>query len=224
MNQIAIRSVSKIFSRTKALNELSLSVGSSEVVLLLGSNGAGKSTLLRLCSGLSRPDAGEIRVGDRKLKQAADQIGYFSHQTMTYADFSVQEQLILCSQLRNLQPELSLLQTWNLDTCAEKRLSSLSAGQRARVSLMLSFLHSPSVFLLDEPSSALDDKSVELLFSHIQHAQSAGALFLIATHDIARLEQLCSRIVVLESGQIAHDSSSSGEIISAIEYYREANR
>ncbi len=224
MSDLSIQSLKKSFGRMPVIENLTLSCGAGESLLLLGSNGAGKSTLLRICAGLSRPDSGAIALGGRSPGKSLARIGYVSHQSMAYSEFTVIEQLRFMSHLRKQNFSSEQLEEWQLTTLADRPIKQLSAGQRARVSLAQAFSHKPDLLLLDEPSSALDDSTCELLIKKVQLATQRGALSIIATHDLQRLRGLASRVLVLSAGQLRHDSCESGNTEESIRFYRELNR
>ena len=214
--------LSKSFGAVRVLRRLSLSFQDGEVVLLLGANGAGKSTLLRIIAGLSRPDSGSVCGG------AHSSVGFFSHHLSMYARLTVRENLdLFCRVAGSDQAELArALELWDLTDCAAKQVHELSKGTQARASLARVFMTRPSVVLLDEPTSNLDNKSVDILGRALREPSQRRCV-VVATHDIHRLRDVATRVVVLERGLVAADSGLSAarpQISAVIDQYLESNR
>jgi len=234
--RLELESVSRTIQTTVVLRSLTLSFECRQSVLLLGANGAGKSTLLRICAGLMRASSGAVRLrtADGVSPLAPAQVGYMGHHSMLYGELTVQENLEHAGALLGLgQVQVAeALGRWELDRHLKKRPVELSKGLLARAALCRAFMHRPRYLFLDEPSSALDQRSCEIL---LQEAASLRAihhnqmLILTATHDITRLRSLAERVVVLGNGALLHDSARSGEIPEnavshAISTYLEHNR
>jgi ABC-type multidrug transport system ATPase subunit len=224
---IALKEVTKSFGSRKVIQRVSLEVLPGECVLLLGANGAGKSTLLRLMSGLSRADSGSVRAS-----QGA-RVGYVSDFLFLYPRLTVREnvQLFQVMSVAGRDPT-QLLEEWRLSALLNTRVHELSKGNQVRVSLVCALLGNPQILLLDEPSSHLDDAGVEVL-SHTIAVVSKGVAgglpgaVVLVTHDIARLQQLATRAMVLNSGKIASDTGctvSPAIIEQSILNYRSLNR
>jgi ABC-type multidrug transport system ATPase subunit len=217
-------SVLKTFGPVPVLRGLSLSCGAGECVLLLGANGAGKSTLLRVLAGLSRVDQGRV------VNSFPGHVGFLSHHLFVYGRLTVRENLTLFAKLSGRTDVAGIMSLWGLDVCAEAAVSDLSRGNQSRVALARAFMSEPSVLLLDEPSSHLDDRGIELLVDGIERtrvALSGRSLAVIATHDIHRLGALATRVVVLARGQVVADSGPSAapaQIQHVMDLYRESNR
>ncbi len=219
---VGARDVSKRFGHVRVLRRLSVSFRRGEVALLLGANGAGKSTLLRMLSGLSRPDAGSVYVAD------SASIGFFSHNLSMYGRLTARENLDLFRSVADLPPDTlkRAEEVWELNDCAHKQVADLSKGTQARVSLARVFMTSPSVVLLDEPTSNLDNKGTETLLRAVR-AEAESRCVVIATHDIHRLRDIATRVLVLDRGEIVADSGAVAEptsISQVVDYYLETNR
>ena len=201
---LSIKKVSHSFQGTPVLRECTSDFHSGEVILLLGANGAGKSTLLRIVSGLLRPESGAIIRGAALRAQG---LSYHAHQLMLYGELTVRENLQLFSEIsggaRSVGEDLS---EWGLSSYQSVSVNRLSKGLQARVSLARGFSGSRAMYLLDEPSSALDDVTSMKLCKMIERKSSDGALVIVATHDLARLASIATRALVLSEGRIRCDS------------------
>ena len=216
---ISVSNIAKSYGDHLALRSVSLSFQKNEVVLLLGANGAGKSTLLRILAGLGRPDDGVVERFYEPF------VGFCSHHGSLYGRLSVRENINLTSVALGLSSiEVDrMCQAWGVDQYMLKEVNGLSKGMYSRVALARAFLGSPEVILLDEPSSNLDQEGTEVLCSMIT-SQSEMRAVLIATHDVARLQDIATRIVVLERGMIIADSGLSGDLTSVLAQYYGAKR
>jgi len=226
----AVQDVAVRFGMTRALEAVSFTIPAQSCMFLLGPNGSGKSTLLRVISGLLTPTE-----GNRVMSKSAPWTTSFgSQRSFLYRDLTVIENLRLFQRIvaRRLQtrplPDLdlaTLLSEWDLSGVAQKLVRHLSNGTIARVTLCRVFLESPDLLLLDEPSSFLDDRAVELLISSIKRflASSTQRAVVIATHDLHRLLSLATHAVLLEGGRITMNRDE-GDIEALISHYRTDNR
>jgi ABC-type multidrug transport system ATPase subunit len=204
---------------------VSLQFLAGERVLLLGANGAGKSTLLRTISGLSRADAGTI------TRSRSGRVSFFSHHLFLYPRLSVQENLALFASLHGGGVDVAkALAAWGLEGSSSAIVASLSKGNQARAALARAFLVPAPVVLLDEPTSNLDERGAAQLLAAIDSKSSCGgtpSVVIIATHDLHRLGEWASRIIVMANGSVLSDSgagASRESLEQTIQAYRESNR
>lgn len=221
---LGVHGVVKTFGHVAVLRQLSLAFEAGECVLLLGANGAGKSTLLRILAGLSRADKGRV------FNSFPGALGFLSHHLFLYGRLTVRENIELFAKLSGLVDVQGILTRWGLQGYADALVGELSKGNQSRVALARAFMGDPLVLLLDEPSSHLDDRGIQLLVEGVQEAQCARggrSLTLMATHDIHRLAPLATRIVMLARGQVLADSgprAAPEELQRVIDLYRDSNR
>lgn len=203
--------LSKDIDSAPIVRSVSCAIDAGERVLLLGANGAGKSTLLRICAGVMRATKGGLRLAMPQRSLRSRDVGYVAHQPMFYGELSLAENLKLFAALRGVSRDAlkTAITRWQLDAHLRKRPGELSKGLLARASLCRAFLHKPPVLFLDEPSSALDQASCDILLEELSalHAyHHAKSIVLLATHDIARLGMIADRVLVMSAGQLIHDS------------------
>jgi ABC-type multidrug transport system ATPase subunit len=220
---VEVQGVSKRFGNQIVVRQFSMSCGSGEIVLVLGSNGAGKSTLLRMIAGLVTPDSGSIKVA------SGQRIGFAGHYTCLYSRLSVNANLSLYATLAGIgQIELAqILRRWQLEEVQHKAVSDISRGAQSKASLARALMGNPKLLLLDEPSSNLDEEATEVLCAVLSERVAAGSVAIIATHDLARLQALATRVVVMQCGAIIADSglsSTRSSLDSVVERYRKSNR
>jgi ABC-type multidrug transport system ATPase subunit/ABC-type transport system involved in multi-copper enzyme maturation permease subunit len=203
---IEILGVSKQYGSRAALKEVSLTLESGEVTLLLGANGAGKSTLLRCILGLTSFD-GRIRVagldplGDGRSVRAL--IGYMPQSGGLHTDLTVAETMALFADIRRTPRErcARLLEEAGLAADGDRRVGDLSGGMRQRLGFALALLTDPQILVLDEPSASLDSVSRRWLADRLRDLAADGRCVLVSTHG-QELFDAGDRRVVLEEGRI----------------------
>src|SRR5687768_14414302 len=210
--RIALRGVSKRFGGSTAVDELSLDIEPGELVALVGGSGCGKTTTLRLIAGFERPDAGEIRFGDRIVNDIPPSrrgVGivfqsYALFPTMTVAEniaFGLRVARWPHAQIRERVAELLALT--HLVGLERRYANQLSGGQQQRVALARALARRPEVLLLDEPLSALDAKIRLRLRAEIRKIQQdLGITTLYVTHDQEEALSIADRIAVMANGRL----------------------
>lgn len=220
---VSAHGLCKRFGAQLVVNNVSLVCRAGEVVLVLGANGAGKSTLLRVIAGLTTPERGGVVV------PKGVRIGYAGHYTGLYSKLSVGANLALYAHLSGVSRErlADLIRQWQLEQVQRTLLAEVSRGTQGKASLVRALMADPQVLLLDEPSSNLDESATDLLRSAISQRAAAGGVVLVATHDLARLGSVATRVVVIERGVVSADSGGtcdSESIEAVVERYRVSNR
>jgi ABC-type multidrug transport system ATPase subunit len=187
---IRARALEKRYGEKRILRGVELDVGARDFLLVTGPNGSGKTTLLRLCAGLAAPTRGELRVEVERGR-----VGYLAHEPLVYRELTALENLDLYGRLYRVPERRErtgmLLERFGLWDARHARAGSFSRGMLQRLALCRAFLHEPSLLLLDEPYSGLDDEGVQLLDRELaERAQNAACV--VATHDPGRLGRLVS--------------------------------
>lgn len=200
---LEVKHVSKAFGQTRAVQDISLTIGGGEIVGLVGPNGSGKTTFLNLLIGNLEPTAGAISKGPGiKTGMAISRKGFFN-------DMTVDNNLTMYSQLMGASPESlgELKHHFQIDY-GHMRFGGLSAGMKQRVALLLPFLRSNQLVLLDEPTNHLDVDSILALRAMILKQNALGVSFLVTSHIFSDLEKMCSRIIFLKKGELIRDISA----------------
>jgi ABC-type multidrug transport system ATPase subunit len=198
-----------------ALLGISFEVKHGEVLALVGANGAGKSTLLRILTTLLVPTRGQAQVCgfdvDRESAKVRLQIGYHTGaDNCFYSRLSARENLILFAGLNNLSGSeankriAELTDLFGLGALLDRQVRALSTGNIHRLGLARAMLHRPSVLLLDEPTRSLDPLAAaefrRFLLQRIVGEHGATVLF--ASHTLAEVEQLATRVAILDQGRM----------------------
>jgi len=179
---IRARDLQKRFGDKRVLRGVDLDVPEGDFLVVTGPNGAGKTTLLRLLAGLAAPSAGELVVSAERR-----QIGFLTHEPLVYRELTALENLDLYGRLYRVPERRErtgmLLERFGLWEARNERAATYSRGMLQRLALCRTFLHDPSLLLLDEPFAALDDQGADLL----QDELAGKRTVVVAAHDPARL-------------------------------------
>ncbi|MCC7157848.1 MAG: heme ABC exporter ATP-binding protein CcmA, partial [Bryobacterales bacterium] len=190
MKALAVENVWKFYGDYPAIRDVSFDVSPGQCVALLGRNGAGKTTLLRIFAGLSRPSRGRVLLAGRSAKdqETRAQVGILGHGIGIYDELSAYENLRLFAQLYGVGKPASAASHWlertGLERVKDGKVREFSRGMRQRLAVARAFLHQPSVFLLDEPFTALDDRAIALLQGLLRDALQEGKTVLMSTHQL----------------------------------------
>ena len=206
---VRVESVTKIYGKQKALDDVSFTVNSGEIVGILGPNGAGKSTMMKVITGFLHPEEGnvwinEVNVGGNSIG-IRSQIGYLPENNPLYTDLYVSEYLEYVAGIYKLKSVRSrvkeMIGLTGLEPEKHKKIGALSKGYRQRVGIAQALIHDPSVLILDEPTSGLDPTQIVEIRQLIRNI-SANKTVMLSTHIMQEVEALCDRIMIINHGKI----------------------
>jgi ABC-2 type transport system ATP-binding protein len=196
----------KRYRRTWALKDCNLTVPSGRIAALVGPNGAGKTTLLHLAVGLLAPTIGSIRVLDQPPGGPGllVQVGFVAQDTPLYHDFTAAEHLTMGAKLNpSFDQPLARSRLERLGIQLDRRVGTLSGGQRAQVALALALAKRPQLLLLDEPLASLDPLARrEFLQALMGSVAEQGVTVVLSSHLLADLERVCDYLIVLSAAQV----------------------
>jgi heme exporter protein A len=224
-DRVALIDVSRRYGRRRALSHISLSLSRGDIVGLLGPNGAGKSTLLGILATLVRPTSGEVRYGSSPAPaedEIRERIGLLAHELFLYPELSARQNLAFFARLYGLNADEVVgraLASAALADRADDEVSGFSRGMRQRLALERALLHDPRLVLMDEPWTGLDDRAVTNLSSRVRDLADAGAIVIIATHDLDLAEGLVTRMAMIHEGRLLLDEAGG---VGLRARYREA--
>src|SRR5512140_370479 len=203
--------LSKQFGAFKAVDELTMSIGTGEIFCFLGSNGAGKSTAIRMLCGLLKPTSGTARVMGIDVAREPDRvkkvIGYMSQRFSLYDDLTVHENLRFFGGVYGLTGDALRARTaWALSMAAlegkENRITgTLPGGWKQRLALGCAVLHDPRVLFLDEPTGGVDPLSRRRFWDQIREMAARGVTVMVTTHYMDEAEQ-CDRLALIHAGRL----------------------
>ena len=203
MDQLVARHVVKRFGATTVLEDVALEVRAGEIVALTGENGAGKSTLMKICAGLVRPDAGEVRVGGR--------LGYCPQAPALFELLTAEDHLVMfgrgagMARTESLERGRAILDEFGFPLHERTVTRDLSGGTRQKLNLAIALLTDPAVLLLDEPYQGFDRGTYVNFWDHCRTWADAGKAVVVVTHMLAELHRV-DRVVELP----AHPSRVHG--------------
>ena len=217
--RVELADVSRHYGRRRAVTRVSLSIGRGDIVGLLGPNGAGKSTLIGMLATLVAPTSGSILYGGRVAETAGPElrrsIGLLAHELHLYPELSARQNLRFFAQLYGLDPGTVVepaLESAGLSDRGDDEVSAFSRGMRQRLALERSLMHRPRLVLLDEPFTGLDDRAVTVVTERLRHVAAAGAMVIVATHDLDLAEGLMTRMAVVRHGRLIADELGGGGV------------
>lgn len=212
-----------LFSNEKvkkiAVDDISFTIEKGEIVGYIGSNGAGKSTTIKMMTGILNPTSGECLVDginpSKNRKENAQNIGVvFGQRTQLWWDLPLSESFTILKEIYDVSDEdytqqmEFLNRVLELDEFFDRPVRTLSLGQRMRADLGAALLHNPKVLYLDEPTIGLD----LVVKDNIRHAikeinEKYQTTVILTTHDIGDIEELCSRIIIIDEGKKIYDGT-----------------
>jgi len=210
--------LSRTFGDRVAVRDLSLAIGTGEILALLGPNGAGKTTTMRMLAGLIPPTSGRVLIDGAEVSGAgADaarrSIGLLTEAPGLWERLTVRVNLLTHARLQGVaDPERAVARVLDLVDLADRAgelAGTLSKGLKQRTALARALLHQPAVLLLDEPTSGLDPASARQVRDLILRMRSEGRAVMVSTHNLAEAEELADRIAILKTELLAMDATAS---------------
>jgi ABC-2 type transport system ATP-binding protein len=216
---IEAHGLGKTFDEFTAVRDLDLCVGPGELLALLGPNGAGKTTTVRMLGAILKPTTGTVTINGwdvmRESHKVRHAIGMLTEQPGLYHRMSGLEYLLFYGRLYGLadnyikQRGRELFQRFGMGDAIERRLGTYSKGMRQKAGLIRAMLHSPTILLLDEPTSAMDPHSAKLVRDSIMEMRSDQRAIILCTHNLAEAEALADRIAIINQGEIVAEGTTA---------------
>lgn len=210
--QVNILNLRKEFGTTRAVNDISFSFSSGQIIGFVGPNGAGKTTTMRILATLDEPTSGDAKINDVSIVEVPEQarrfIGYVPDSLPMHRDISVHEYLDFFARAYGLkgaqrrQVIENIEEFTNLTGIRESTLHALSKGMKQRVSLARALLHDPPVLVMDEPAAGLDPRARVELRELLRVLSDQEKAILISSHILTELSEICDSAVIIEQGQI----------------------
>lgn len=207
---LSLRGVSKKIGNKKIVDQLSFDVHEGEIVGLLGPNGAGKTTTIRMIAGLIQMTEGDIFIRGssirRDWKKAIRHMGAIIENPEFYPYMTGYDNL---KQYQRMNDWISdsrieeVVRLVGLENAMKKKVKAYSLGMRQRLGIAQALLHEPSVLILDEPTNGLDPAGIREMRDYLKTiAREEGISILVSSHLLLEMEQLCSRVVVIQEGKL----------------------
>ncbi len=211
---IELERVTKKYGAVTALKDVSFRIGKGETVGLLGRNGAGKTTALNLITGYFPPTEGHVRISGKDMLLSAREcrrmIGYLPEVPPLYDEMTVEGYLKFVCELREVKRKAipdhtaEIIRLCGLTEVRQRTLGHLSKGYRQRAGIAQALCGSPEILVFDEPTVGLDPKQTVEIRELIRKL-SADHTVLFSSHILSEVQQLCSRVIILNEGKMARD-------------------
>jgi ABC-2 type transport system ATP-binding protein len=213
---VAVRALTKIYGTVTAVDHISFTLKQATTVALLGGNGAGKTTTIAMLLGLIVPTSGDVRVFGADMSRERGLVAHRLNFQSPYVDLpsrlTVSQNLAVYARLygiANARERIAhVARDLQIEPLLDRDTGKLSAGQKTRVGLAKAFLNAPELLLLDEPTASLDPDTADWIRRKLRdYARDRGATLLLASHNMAEVERLADRIILLDQGRIIEDGT-----------------
>jgi len=212
---IIVNNISKLYGAQKALNNVSFTVNSGEIVGFLGPNGAGKSTMMKIITCFIPPTEGTVKVCGFDINEQSievrQQIGYLPEHNPLYLDMYVKEFLEFTGglyKIKKLKDRVKeMIELTGLQAEQKKKIGALSKGYRQRVGLAQAIIHDPKVLIMDEPTTGLDPNQLEEIRALIKTLGKEKTVML-STHIMQEVEAVCHKVIIINKGEIVADENT----------------
>lgn len=205
---VEVRHFAMKFGKKVVIRDLNFAVKRGETFGFLGSNGSGKTTTLRALLGIYEPTGGELLVDGARFDTAGGtRIGYLPEERGLYKKENVLDVMIYFGRLKGMKKRAArdfsrkFLARVGLADAEKTRIDKLSGGQQQKIQLGVTIMDEPELLILDEPTKGFDPVNRRLLLDIIRERQEAGATVIMVTHDMADVEKLCDRAILLKDGE-----------------------
>ena len=209
MQVVEVNNITKTFGKVRAVDGVSFSVESGEIVGLIGPNGAGKTTTIRMLLDIFKPDSGSVAVlGGAMDESKKDRIGYLPEERGLYQDISLEKCLVYLASIKGMPAALieerltDYLQRFDLTEYRKRKVKDLSKGMQQKAQIITTFIHQPQLVIVDEPFSALDPLNTQMVKDLLRAEKARGTAIIMSTHHMNQAEELCDRILLVNKGRI----------------------
>jgi ABC-2 type transport system ATP-binding protein len=208
MHAVEVSNLAKRFGDTQAVAGVSFDVKQGEIFGLLGPNGAGKTTTIRLILDIFKPDQGAVSIlGGPMTEGKKNRVGYMPEERGLYQDAPLESCLLYLATLKGLSPAEArdrlapFLRRFDLAQHKRKKVKELSRGMQQKAQIISTVLHDPELVIVDEPFSGLDPVNTQLAKELMGDLRAKGVTIIMSTHMMHQVEELCDRIVLIDSGR-----------------------
>lgn len=215
---IIAKDLTKKYGSFTAVDAASFTIQTGEIVGFLGPNGAGKTTTMKMLTGILKPTSGTAEINGFDVltdpESVRKEIGFLPENNPLYLDLTVNEYLDYSARISGVKPSDvagrmdNMIQLCGLESVHRKIIGTLSKGYRQRVGLAQALVHNPSVLILDEPTTGLDPNQILEIRDLILNLGREKTV-LLSTHILQEVEAICSRVLIINEGEIVADGTPS---------------
>lgn len=212
---IKLINLTKKYGKLTAVNSINLDVAQGEVFGFLGPNGAGKTTTIRMMAGLLQPTSGSALIGGFDVQteplKAKFITGFIPDRPFLYEKLTATEFMHFVAQLYEMQDSnkriAELLDLFGLPDWKDELVENFSHGMKQRLVMASALLHHPQVLVVDEPMVGLDPRGARLVKDIFKDLASKGVTVFMSTHTLEIVEQMCTRVAIINNGDIIAEGS-----------------
>ena len=207
MTAVAVRHLFKSYAGKTAVQDLSFSVDSGEILGLIGPNGAGKSSTIKIILDFMKPDSGEVEIFGNQMNEASkNQIGYLPEEKGLYKELTAMDLILYLASLKGMDNALAerqadkLLQQTGMSECKKMKIKKMSKGMGQVIQFIVTIIHDPKLIILDEPFSGLDPVNTNIMKNIVGNLRDDGKAIILSTHQMNQVEELCDRVLMINQG------------------------
>ena len=207
-NIIEISNLSKYYGKARGIEDINLEVSEGDVFGFIGPNGAGKSTTIRILLNLIFPTGGNAKIFGldvvKESKKIKSQIGYIPSDANLYDKMNVREFLTYCIKfytVTNGEQRIRELTDW-FELDVRRKMAELSMGNKKKVSIIQSLVHSPKLLILDEPTTGLDPLMQSKFFELLRNENKNGTTIFFSSHVLSEVQTICKKVAIIKEGKI----------------------
>lgn len=205
-NIVQVANLTKYYGKKLGIENVTFAMNEGEVYGLMGPNGAGKTTSLRSMLNLILPTSGETKIFGKNLselnKDELSQISYLPGEFELYPNLTGEQYLNYISNLRSSTVNNTNILAERLDLDLNKKIKSLSKGNKQKIGIIQAFMNSPKLAILDEPTSGLDPLKQQEFQNIVKEQNNIGCSVLLSSHILGEIEDLCERVGIIKNGNI----------------------
>ena len=208
MIAVAVSHLHKSYAGKIAVEDLSFTVESGEILGLIGPNGAGKSSTIKMILDFMKPDIGDVQVFGHRMSEAdKNHLGYLPEEKGLYRKLTALNLIIYLASLKGMDKAAAsqraevLLRRTGMYESRKLKIKEMSKGMGQMIQFIVTIIHDPRLLILDEPFSGLDPVNTELMKTMIGELRDAGKAIILSTHQMNQVEELCDRVLMIDNGR-----------------------
>lgn len=204
---LQLKKVTKEFRNGKGIHQLDFRVEAGQIFGFLGPNGAGKTTTIRCILDFIRPQSGSISIFGKDAHDSASRthVGYIPSDPQLYRNWTGQDHLRLYQNVRGKTDVSDIVRRLGLDMNVAFR--NLSSGNKQKLAILLAFVGSPKLLIMDEPTKGLDPLLQQTIYDLLHECKAAGGTVFLSSHNLPEVEKVCDRVAVIRDGQLVADET-----------------
>lgn len=211
MSILKVKNLSKKYSKTLAVDNLSFTLEEGKITILAGPNGAGKTTTIKCILGLIKKNSGTVLIDENDIKEKKGKVAYIPETPDIYPYLTVWEGMKFISLAYGLKDwegrAKEILSMFNIFDKRNEIGKSLSKGMKQKLSISMALLHEPDIFLIDEPFVGLDPLGIKEFKQALKILRDNGKSVLISTHMLGTVEELGDNIIIMKNGKLIFEGS-----------------